>query len=83
MNIICYNQYVKIVFWRLKTGGVIMATESITHHFCFEGEAAVRFANAIEESLNSPKKPLSVHATELHGEELKEFIRRTIKANAK
>ena len=60
-----------------------MATESITHHFCFEGEAAIRFANAIEESLNSPKKPLSVRATELRGEELDEFLKRTVKANAK
>lgn len=60
-----------------------MATESITHHFCFEGEAALRFANAIEESLNSPKKSLSVRATELHGEELNEFLKRTIQANAK
>ena len=60
-----------------------MATESITHHFCFEGEVALRFANAIEESLNSPKIPLDVKATELHGEELKEFLKRTIKANGK
>lgn len=60
-----------------------MATESITHHFCFEGEAALRFANAIEESLNSPKIPLDVKATELHGEELREFLKRTIKANGK
>ena len=59
-----------------------MATESITHHYCFEGEAALRFANAIEESLNSPKKPLSVRATELHGEELYEFMERARKANA-
>ena len=59
-----------------------MATESITHHFYFEGEAALRFANAIEESLNSPKKPLSVRATELHGEELYEFMERARKANA-
>ena len=62
-------------------GGVVVATESITHHFCFEGEAALRFANAIEESLNSPKKPLSVRATELHGDELNEFLKRTIQAN--
>ena len=59
-----------------------MATESITHHFYFEGEAAVRFANAIEESMNSPKRPLSVRATELHGEELWEFMERARKANA-
>ena len=31
-----------------------MATESITHAFHFEGEAALRFANAVEESLKGP-----------------------------
>lgn len=60
-----------------------MATESITHHFCFEGEAALRFANAIEESLNAPKMSLDVQAEELHGEELIEFLKRTIRANAR
>lgn len=63
--------------------GVVMATESITHHFCFEGEAALRFANAIEESMNSPKIPLDVKATELHGEELREFMEKAWRVNAK
>lgn len=63
-----------------------MATESITHHFCFEGEAAERFINAIEEAWDGPRLSElceDVGPMELHGEELKKFIERTIKANVK
>ncbi len=63
-----------------------MATESITHHFCFEGEAADRFINALCEALDGPvicESNTTVNATELHGEELWEFMEKARKANAK
>lgn len=56
---------------------LFMATESITHAFYFKGRAARRFADAVERSMNAPPMDLNVNATELHGEELKEFIRKT------
>ncbi len=57
-----------------------MATESITHAFHFEGAAALRFADAVEESLKGPglAANLTTKAVELHGEELREFLRKTL-----
>lgn len=62
-----------------------MATESITHAFHFEGEAALRFANAVEESLKGPglAANLTTEAVELRGEELKEFLRKTLEEHEK
>ena len=50
-----------------------MARKSITHAFHFEGEATLRFANAVEESLKGPGLAvnLTTKAVELCGEELK------------
>ena len=42
-----------------------------------------RFADAIEASANTPERPMTVNVCELHGEELKEFIKRTIEVNVK
>ena len=57
-----------------------MARKSITHAFHFEGEATLRFANAVEESLKGPglAANLTTKAVELRGEELKEFLRKTL-----
>ena len=59
-----------------------MAIDSITHNFYLEGEAAERFVNAIEESWNTPKKPVDVKIERLQGEELVKFMERAMKANA-
>ena len=50
-----------------------MATESITHVFHFEGEAALRFANVVEESLKGPglAADFTTKAVELRGEEIR------------
>lgn len=65
-----------------------MAVESITHNFYFEGDAAERFVNALAEALDGPGiaeslSDVHVETTELHGEELLEFMERARKANAK
>ena len=61
-----------------------MATSSITTDFVISGKEAVeRFADAIEASANTPERPLTVRARELHGEELKKFIKRTLEVNAR
>lgn len=65
-----------------------MAAESITHNFYFEGDAAERFVNALAEALDGPGiaealSDVHVNTTELHGEELWEFMERARKANAR
>lgn len=61
-----------------------MATSSITTDFVISGKEAVeRFADAIEASANTPEHPMTVKVERLHGEELREFIKRTIEVNAK
>lgn len=65
-----------------------MAAESITHNFYFEGEAAERFVNALAEALDGPGiaealSDVHVKTTELHGEELWEFMEKARKANVK
>lgn len=47
-----------------------------------EGEAAVRFVEAIEKSMKMPKKPCTVKFEELHGiDEIRKFMKRRNKAN--
>ena len=61
-----------------------MATSSITTDFVISGKEAVeRFADAIDASANTQERPMTVKGRELHGEELREFIKRTIEVNAK
>ncbi len=59
-----------------------MYRDSITHNFMVEGEAAVRFVEAIEKSMKMPKKPCTVKFEELHGiDEIRKFMKRRNKAN--
>lgn len=45
-----------------------MPTSSITKNFVVEGHEQVeKFANAIEESCNDPRDPVSVNATRVRG----------------
>lgn len=61
-----------------------MATSSITTDFVISGiEAVEKFANAIEASANCQKRPITVRARELHGEELEKFIERTLEVNGR
>lgn len=58
-----------------------MYSESLTHNFVIEGDAATRFWEALEESMNEPKEEIDVQFEELHGmDEIRKFMaRRTIK----
>ena len=81
-----YNMYIKRnnKYSIYKNGGAVMATSSITTDFVISGKEAVeRFADAIEASANTPERPMTVNVCELHGEELMEFIKRTIEVNVK
>ena len=69
-------------------GGIVMATDSITHNFYFEGESAERFVYALAEALDGPGiaealSDVHVNVTELHGEELWAFMEKARKANVK
>lgn len=61
-----------------------MATSSITKNFVVSGrEQAEKFADAIEESANTPSRPITVKAHKIQGpEELKKFMEGWKKANA-
>lgn len=73
---------IKIMY--ISDGGDCVSTSSITKNYSFTGEAAVRFAEAIVEALDKPKREITVNCRELHTqEEVAELMRKWRETNAR